>query len=102
VGPVPVAGLLHRNQTLARLADTIRSVYGRPRPPRPGLTVVDQASFVNTGARQIEPTRPSRSEDGGSPGPSRRLGGLERAVQTPARVNVTCVTPLGEGVASTS
>jgi hypothetical protein len=33
-----------------------------------------QASFVNTGSRQIEPTRPSRSEDGGSPGPSRRLG----------------------------
>jgi hypothetical protein len=27
---------------------------------------------------------------------------LDEAVQTPARVNVTCVTPLGEDVASTS
>ena len=27
---------------------------------------------------------------------------LDEAVHTPARVNVTCVTPLGEDVASTS
>ena len=33
--------------------------------------------------------------------PTPRPGVLDRAVQTPARVNVTCVTPLGEEVAST-
>jgi hypothetical protein len=35
-------------------------------------------------------------------GPEPAPRGPERAVQTPARVNVTCVTPLGEGVASVS
>jgi hypothetical protein len=34
--------------------------------------------------------------------PYPRPGFSTEAVQTPARVNVTCVTPLGEEVASTS
>ena len=37
MGLIPVAGLLHRNQTLAQLADTIRSVYGRRQPQAPKL-----------------------------------------------------------------
>jgi hypothetical protein len=36
------------------------------------------------------------------PKPCPRPGFLTEAVQTPARLNVTCVTPLGEEVASTS
>lgn len=43
-GLIPVAGLLHRNQMLARLADTIRSVYGRPQPPEGPATVYRDAT----------------------------------------------------------
>lgn len=32
VGLIPVAGLVHRIRTFARLADTVRSVYGRRQP----------------------------------------------------------------------
>jgi hypothetical protein len=32
MGLIPVAGLVHRIQAFARLADTVRSVYGRRQP----------------------------------------------------------------------
>ena len=69
-------------------------------PGRADLTseVLYQLSYVGRGARKGTAGRyPSGSSWRGS-----RSGSRASAIQTPARVNVTCVTPLGEEVASTS
>jgi hypothetical protein len=58
---------------------------------------------VGAGVKVVEPSVLGLSavvDVAGAAGP--RPGFSTEAVQAPARVNVTCVTPLGEEVASTS
>jgi hypothetical protein len=52
-GGYPLSDSLHRNQTLYRLADTIRYVYGRRPPQAPTLTVDHLASLARTGAGDV-------------------------------------------------
>ena len=79
-------------------------------PDTPGAGVFHGYEGIDRGFNRLDRVVGYRLRGAGSgsatrrrrAGASWRATGRPRGVQTPARVNVTCVTPLGEEVASTS
>jgi len=57
-GGYPLSDSLHRNQTLYRLADTLRYVYGRRPPQAPALSVGRVGTLTRSRLRQCSGMSP--------------------------------------------
>ena len=92
----------------SRAATWSRTSRAIPASPTARSTASTSTHGYPRGARLDPEAGPGQRPAGGvgdwyeRRSPSRLAGFSTEAVQTPARVNVTCVTPLGEEVASTS